>query len=167
MLKQVHPDTGISNKAMAILNSFVNDIFERIATEASSEFLHADLVGRGVHVMLQSSRRTRRSRRSLRVRSRPLSGLSSQESWPSTPSRRAPSPSPVRALLFKLNGVELTVPCRVLFVSEVKLSPSPYLESSIGSHLCVESSQAYYVVVLVYMYSYICSSWRIISLCDN
>jgi len=27
--------TGISNKAMLILNSFVNDIFERIATEAS------------------------------------------------------------------------------------------------------------------------------------
>jgi histone H2B len=39
VLKQVHPDTGISNKAMAILNSFVNDIFERIATEASSRFL--------------------------------------------------------------------------------------------------------------------------------
>ena len=38
MLKQVHPDTGISNKAMAILNSFVNDIFERIATEASSAY---------------------------------------------------------------------------------------------------------------------------------
>src|ERR1700712_2439219 len=36
VLKQVHPDTGISNKAMAILNSFVNDIFERIAGEASS-----------------------------------------------------------------------------------------------------------------------------------
>ena len=36
VLKQVHPDTGISNKAMAILNSFVNDIFERVATEASS-----------------------------------------------------------------------------------------------------------------------------------
>lgn len=60
MLKQVHPDTGISNKAMSalplpptiiavlaltstslfsillgILNSFVADIFERIATEAS------------------------------------------------------------------------------------------------------------------------------------
>jgi histone H2B len=34
VLKQVHPDTGISNKAMAIMNSFVNDIFERIATEA-------------------------------------------------------------------------------------------------------------------------------------
>jgi histone H2B len=40
VLKQVHPDTGISNKAMAILNSFVNDIFERIATEASSALLH-------------------------------------------------------------------------------------------------------------------------------
>ncbi|KAJ7078074.1 histone-fold-containing protein [Mycena epipterygia] len=35
VLKQVHPDTGISNKAMAILNSFVNDIFTRIAEEAS------------------------------------------------------------------------------------------------------------------------------------
>ncbi|KAL6300558.1 histone-fold-containing protein [Sparassis latifolia] len=35
VLKQVHPDTGISNKGMAILNSFVNDIFERIATEAA------------------------------------------------------------------------------------------------------------------------------------
>jgi histone H2B len=35
VLKQVHPDTGISNRAMSILNSFVNDIFERIATEAS------------------------------------------------------------------------------------------------------------------------------------
>ncbi|KAG9003926.1 histone H2B [Tulasnella sp. JGI-2019a] len=35
VLKQVHPDTGISNKAMAILNSFVNDIFERVAQEAS------------------------------------------------------------------------------------------------------------------------------------
>jgi histone H2B len=44
VLKQVHPDTGISNKAMAILNSFVNDIFERIATEASSELslIHVD-----------------------------------------------------------------------------------------------------------------------------
>ncbi|KAJ1919560.1 histone H2B [Mycoemilia scoparia] len=35
VLKQVHPDTGISNKAMSILNSFVQDIFERIASEAS------------------------------------------------------------------------------------------------------------------------------------
>jgi histone H2B len=35
VLKQVHPDTGISSKAMSILNSFVNDIFERIGGEAS------------------------------------------------------------------------------------------------------------------------------------
>ncbi|CAI4353977.1 BAQ_1a_G0010890.mRNA.1.CDS.1 [Saccharomyces cerevisiae] len=35
VLKQTHPDTGISQKSMSILNSFVNDIFERIATEAS------------------------------------------------------------------------------------------------------------------------------------
>lgn len=35
VLKQTHPDTGISTRAMSIMNSFVNDIFERIATEAS------------------------------------------------------------------------------------------------------------------------------------
>lgn len=35
VLKQVHPDTGISSKAMSIMNSFVNDIFERIASESS------------------------------------------------------------------------------------------------------------------------------------
>ena len=35
VLKQVHPDTGISSKAMLIMNSFVNDIFERVASEAS------------------------------------------------------------------------------------------------------------------------------------
>merc|ERR1711977_501707 len=35
VLKQVHPDTGISSKAMSIMNSFINDIFEKIATEAS------------------------------------------------------------------------------------------------------------------------------------
>ena len=35
VLKQVHPDTGILSKAMGIMNSFVNDIFERNAGEAS------------------------------------------------------------------------------------------------------------------------------------
>ena len=34
VLKQVHPDVGISTKSMSIMNSFVNDIFERIAGEA-------------------------------------------------------------------------------------------------------------------------------------
>lgn len=35
VLKQVHPDVGISSKAMSIMNSFVNDMFERVASEAS------------------------------------------------------------------------------------------------------------------------------------
>ncbi|XP_075865353.1 histone H2B 1/2-like [Microcebus murinus] len=35
VLKQVNPDTGISSKAIGIVNSFVNDIFERIVGEAS------------------------------------------------------------------------------------------------------------------------------------
>lgn len=35
VLKQVHPDTGVSSKAMSIMNSFINDLFEKIATEAS------------------------------------------------------------------------------------------------------------------------------------
>ena len=35
VLKQVHPDTGISSKAMAILNSFIADQFEKIASQAA------------------------------------------------------------------------------------------------------------------------------------
>ena len=34
VLKQVHPDTGISKRGMSIMNSFINDIFERLAVEA-------------------------------------------------------------------------------------------------------------------------------------
>lgn len=34
VLKQVHPETGISKKSMSIMNSFITDVFERIATEA-------------------------------------------------------------------------------------------------------------------------------------
>nr|AXZ78349.1 H2B [Oncidium hybrid cultivar] len=35
ILKQVHRNIGISNKAMSIMNSFINDIFEKLAIEAS------------------------------------------------------------------------------------------------------------------------------------
>jgi len=35
VLKQVHPSTGISKRGMSILNSFINDIFERLSLEAS------------------------------------------------------------------------------------------------------------------------------------
>ena len=35
VLKQVHPDIGISNKAMQVMNSFVTDIFDRIAREGA------------------------------------------------------------------------------------------------------------------------------------
>ena len=34
VLKQVHPDTGISKRGISILNSFINDTFERLASEA-------------------------------------------------------------------------------------------------------------------------------------
>eukprot|EP01041_Mallomonas_annulata_P000747 gene747-1430_t len=33
--QQVHPETGVSKRAMSIMNSFINDIFERIAVEAA------------------------------------------------------------------------------------------------------------------------------------
>jgi len=35
VLKQVHPDIGVSKKAMNIMNSFIHDTFDRIATEGS------------------------------------------------------------------------------------------------------------------------------------
>ncbi|CAG9331497.1 unnamed protein product [Blepharisma stoltei] len=35
VLKQVHPDIGISKKSMNIMNSFINDIFEKVCVESS------------------------------------------------------------------------------------------------------------------------------------
>ena len=34
VLKTVHPDVGVSRKAMSILNSFVLDVYDRISKEA-------------------------------------------------------------------------------------------------------------------------------------
>ncbi|XP_060842722.1 histone H2B-like [Rhopalosiphum padi] len=41
VLKQVHPNIGISSKAMNIMNSLVNDLFEQI-TDESSRLTHYD-----------------------------------------------------------------------------------------------------------------------------
>ncbi|KAL1270362.1 hypothetical protein QQF64_029378 [Cirrhinus molitorella] len=76
VLKQVHPDTGISSKAMGIMNSFVNDIFERIAGEAS----------RLAHYNKRSTITSERSR--------PPSVCCCPGNWPNTPCLRAPKPSP-------------------------------------------------------------------------
>ena len=35
VLKQAHPDIGISSKAMDVMNSLMNDVFHRVASEAS------------------------------------------------------------------------------------------------------------------------------------
>ena len=36
VLKQVHPELGITKKGMSILNSFMNDIFDKICYEAGN-----------------------------------------------------------------------------------------------------------------------------------
>ena len=54
VLKQVHPDTGISSKAMSIMNSLVNEIFERIANESARLAAHT-----GKHII--SSRKIQTS----------------------------------------------------------------------------------------------------------
>ncbi|XP_013832959.2 histone H2B type 1-N [Sus scrofa] len=76
VLKQVHPDTGISSKAMGIMNSFVNDIFERIAGEAS----------RLAHYNKRSTITSREIQTAVRC--------CCPGSWPSTPCPRAPRLSP-------------------------------------------------------------------------
>merc|ERR550537_1286398 len=35
VLKNIHPEVGMSKKAMNVMNGFVNDLFERLALEAS------------------------------------------------------------------------------------------------------------------------------------
>jgi len=59
VLKQVHRDTGISTKAMIIMNSFINDLFERIATKAGKlaasnkkDVLTSREIRTAVHLML-------------------------------------------------------------------------------------------------------------------
>merc|ERR1719498_422812 len=42
VLKQVHPETGISSKAMLIMNSFINDMFDKVATEATRLSLYTN-----------------------------------------------------------------------------------------------------------------------------
>ncbi|KAK7918832.1 hypothetical protein WMY93_010116 [Mugilogobius chulae] len=76
VLKQVHPDTGISSKAMSIMNSFVNDIFERIGGEASR--------------LAHYNKRSTITSREIQT---PCASCC-PESWPSTPCPRAPRPSP-------------------------------------------------------------------------
>ena len=34
VLKQVHPEIGISKKGMMVMESFINDVFDRVCTEA-------------------------------------------------------------------------------------------------------------------------------------
>ena len=36
VLKQIHPDIGLSKNAMSVLNSFMLDVFDRLATEAAN-----------------------------------------------------------------------------------------------------------------------------------
>ena len=36
VLKQVHPDTGISSKGMVVMCNFITDLFERIGNEAAN-----------------------------------------------------------------------------------------------------------------------------------
>ena len=76
VLKQVHPDTGVSSKAMSIMNSFVNDIFERIAAEASR--------------LAHYNRRSTITSREIQ----PAVVCPSPVSLPTTPCTRAPRPSP-------------------------------------------------------------------------
>lgn len=40
VLKFIHPNVGISAKAMGVMNSFVNDAFERVVTEAAKLVRH-------------------------------------------------------------------------------------------------------------------------------
>lgn len=50
VMKQVHPDMGISSKAMTVINNLISDMFERIAGEASKL---SKYVGKGTMSFLE------------------------------------------------------------------------------------------------------------------
>merc|ERR1711892_1511642 len=83
VLKQVHPDTGVSSKAMSIMNSFVNDLFSRIAAEAS----------RLAHYNKRSTITSREIQTSVRLL------LPGAQKWEFKSDQRLPTRSPMEILL--------------------------------------------------------------------
>ena len=114
VLKQVHPDTGISNKAMLILNSFVADLFERIAEEASklASCSSSFLIPLSRTTADCDLRQTTRSRPSRREKSRPPSDSFCRESSPSTPSPRERRLLPSSLLPSSRRCIFVVLPCR-------------------------------------------------------
>lgn len=96
VLKQVHPDTGISQRAMSILNSFVNGMFMLGCNcSRNTQCSHIYQISSSVSPLRPPSLLpTTRSLPSPLGKSRPLSALSSPVSLPSTPSLRVPRPLP-------------------------------------------------------------------------
>ena len=76
VLRQVHPDTGVSSKAMSIMNSFVTT-FSKELPQKPQDWLT-----------------TTRDLPSHLGRSKQLFVFCCQESWPSTPSAKEPKLSP-------------------------------------------------------------------------
>ena len=46
VLKQVHPNIGISSKAMGIMNSFINDIFKKLKQESLQLARYISIIAR-------------------------------------------------------------------------------------------------------------------------
>lgn len=100
VLKQVHPETGVSNKAMAIMNSLCNDMegrpllayFQCREAVGGAELTRPAPTQSACRKRRGSSPRTTRRRPSRRARSRPRSASSSRANWRNTPSARARKP---------------------------------------------------------------------------
>ncbi|MBN3321226.1 H2B protein, partial [Atractosteus spatula] len=95
VLKQVHPDTGISSKAMGIMNSFVSDIFERIAGEASRLAHYNKRSTITPHQAARSA--TAAGHRAVVVGESGAAGLRPRPQPPSPASIRAPAPEDTRS----------------------------------------------------------------------
>ena len=65
VLKQIHPDTEISQKGISIVNSLINDIFERISSEAETNnlFISALEIKAAVRLLLPGTLATMLFRR--------------------------------------------------------------------------------------------------------
>ena len=53
VLKQVHPDTGISSKAMSIMNSLVNDIFDKVDNSENKNAMYLICLSCGLEIHRQ------------------------------------------------------------------------------------------------------------------
>ena len=148
---------------MAILNSFVNDIFERIATEASSESNLYLYRLKNAHFVAELASYSKKSTISSREIQTAVRLILPGELAKHAISEGTKSVTSTYTFKYRMRYTWLTDACRVLLVRQVNVYLLIHLdcicrvESSVWISSRRVEAEAHYMIVLLYMYRYVCS----------